>query len=149
MKARLLKNQEESYVILYMDGTIAEANKHNLTQLLQDFRVLKGFQGNDRKWNDEYPDMNAYPGDTYAYITDNDQLVICDFAPFEVVMEVETLEHNLVTVTEYGKIHKKSVEQIKLLCRHGRIAGAEKIGRDWMIPADAPYPKDRRYSKTK
>lgn len=55
---------------------------------------------------------------------------------------------NLVTTAEYGRINHKSVEQIKVFCRNGRIKNAKKIGRDWMIPVDSPYPEDRRNSKT-
>jgi len=27
----------------------------------------------------------------------------------------------------------------------GKLPGAQKVGRDWLIPADTPRPADRRY----
>ena len=34
--------------------------------------------------------------------------------------------------------------RVALLCEQGRIPGAEKVGRDWIIPADAVKPADAR-----
>ena len=33
---------------------------------------------------------------------------------------------------------------VRGMCKEGRIIGAEKIGRDWVIPGDAKRPADRR-----
>lgn len=97
------------------------------------------------KWNLEYPEMSAYPGETVAYVTDAFHLVIVDFSPFTVLFEASnTTLDDLLTVSEYAQLYNKSVEQVKVFCRHGRIPGAKKIGRDWVIPSDAPYPIDNR-----
>lgn len=53
-----------------------------------------------------------------------------------------------LTTKQYGEKVGKSVEWIKVLCRSGRL-GAQKIGRDWVIPADAPYPADMRFLKNR
>ena len=37
-----------------------------------------------------------------------------------------------------------SPRAVQLLCKEGKIAGAERFGRAWMIPADAVRPIDRR-----
>jgi len=34
--------------------------------------------------------------------------------------------------------------RVAKLCEQGRIPGAKKIGRDWLIPADAEKPADAR-----
>lgn len=44
--------------------------------------------------------------------------------------------------------------RIQTLCTEGRIEGAERLGYQWVIPADAEKPKDARiksgkYIKTK
>lgn len=149
MKARLVKDKQEKLWILCSNGSMVEADKNHLNKLLKGFHTIEQLAKKDGSfWNQEYPEMAGYPGHTYAYVTDNYQLVISDFTPFEILFQVDTSLLNLITAAEYGKVHGKSVEQIKVLCRNGRIYGARKIGRDWMIPADAPYPTDGRYSYT-
>ena len=101
---------------------------------------------NSEKWSDEYPEMVSYPGETMAYVTDSFQLVIVDFRPFKVLFDevkAPTID-DLLTVAEYAQLYNKSVEQVKVLCRKGRIVGAKKLGRDWVIPQDTPYPSDNR-----
>lgn len=149
LKARLLKDSEDNLCILCQDGSIIDADKNNLNILLTRFAAIDNLGGGEKKWNDEYPEMIMYPGKDYAYVTDEYQLVLLDFKPFMKIFEVDQSCSNLIAAAEYGKKHGKSVEQIKVFCRKGRILGAAKIGRDWMIPADAPYPADTRYSSCK
>ena len=57
----------------------------------------------------------------------------------------EELETNLVSAKGYGEQHEISVEQVKQYCRQkGRVPGAIKNGRDWLIPRDARLPVDLR-----
>ena len=45
----------------------------------------------------------------------------------------------MITARDAAKLlHLKPVT-IRLLCRAGRIEGAEKIGRDWIIPCPPKY----------
>lgn len=37
-----------------------------------------------------------------------------------------------------------SARAVQILCKEGKIVGAERFGRAWMIPADAERPVDRR-----
>ena len=37
-----------------------------------------------------------------------------------------------------------STRNVQMLCSAGKIEGAVRFGRDWMIPKDAPKPPDRR-----
>lgn len=46
---------------------------------------------------------------------------------------------------EYAKMHGKSRSQIGFYYRENRISGIIKAGRAFLIPEDAPYPKDRRF----
>ena len=57
--------------------------------------------------------------------------------------EEELLDSEMVTVHEYAEMWNRSVEQIKVHCRNGRLC-ARKQGRDWAIPRSVPYPEDRR-----
>lgn len=56
----------------------------------------------------------------------------------------EGIPSEMISTKEYAETHKKSVEQIKVYCRNGRLP-AVKTQRDWLIPRSAPYPKDRRH----
>lgn len=57
----------------------------------------------------------------------------------------EKLETNLMSAKEYGEQYGISVEQAKQYCHQkGRIPGANKNGRDWLIPRDARLPDDLR-----
>lgn len=101
---------------------------------------------NSEKWNVEFPEMFSVPGETIAYVTDAFHMVIVDFTPFKILFEEvssPTID-DLLTVADYAQLYNKSVEQVKVLCRKGRIPGAKKIGRDWVIPKDTPYPTDNR-----
>lgn len=50
----------------------------------------------------------------------------------------------------YKTIQQKAEEwnitsrRIQILCNQDRIAGAEKIGKMWLIPEDATKPNDMR-----
>lgn len=145
MKARLIKDVKGELVLLCKDGTIADASKANLIALLKEFKCAANISGDEnRRWDNGYPDMGMYPGTEYAMVTDTDQLVLTYFEPFEDIFKVEIEPTNLLTASEYGDLHGKSVEQVKVYCRSGRILGAVKMGRNWMIPADARYPADGR-----
>lgn len=50
---------------------------------------------------------------------------------------------NYYTVSEYAEITGKDVGNIRKLLIKGDIQG-EKLGRQWVIPKDTVYPKDRR-----
>ena len=45
-----------------------------------------------------------------------------------------------LTAQQWGAKHSKTARRVCVLCQQGRISGAQKIGRDWVIPADAPDP---------
>lgn len=150
MQARLLKN-DTGYWLLFIDGTMIPAEKQELTNVLFNFKTLlkDSFRLSENKnviiWKSEFPDIFSVPGDTFAYITDAFDLVILDFAPFvPLFADVNYFIEEVLTAAEYAKKHNKSVEQIKVFCRAGRIPRAKKLGRDWVIPPDAPYPFDRR-----
>lgn len=48
-----------------------------------------------------------------------------------------------ITVSEYAKIHSKDAGNVRRMLIQGRIHGA-KLGRQWAIKKDTPYPEDRR-----
>lgn len=153
MKARLIKTSKENgLALLLADGSyIKSPTVSVLGVLLFNFKNIEEFNlGRDSDtWTQEYPDMVLVPGHTLAYVTDSQQLVIEDITPFVSVFEsvkaTDPIE-DVLTASEYAELHNKSVEQVKVFCRSGRIWGAKKVGRDWIIKANSPYPTDNRFS---
>ena len=59
-------------------------------------------------------------------------------------------ETNLTTTKNYALQYGKSQEQIKqYLHQKGRIAGALRVGRDWVIPQDTKFPESIYRKKRK
>ena len=52
-----------------------------------------------------------------------------------------------LTAAEIANKWKVSSRMAAYYCEAGRIEGAVKKGKTWFIPADAPKPMDRRYSR--
>ena len=50
---------------------------------------------------------------------------------------------NLIPLTEYAARIGKAPRSVRQKCQAGNLPGAVKIGRDWLIPADAPYTDNR------
>lgn len=50
---------------------------------------------------------------------------------------------DMVTIAEYAALIGKAPRSVRQKCQLGHMPGAVKIGRDWLIPRDAPYD-DRR-----
>lgn len=50
-------------------------------------------------------------------------------------MRGKKLSKNKITVAQAVPILNIKERRIRVLCAEGRIAGAEKIGRDWLLPA--------------
>lgn len=149
MKARLIADEKGNW-LLFADGSMISAKKYEIQNMLFNFKTLLqgciSFENSQvYSWNNEYPDVQSVPGETLAYITDAAELVIVNSAPFIPLFDaVHYSIEDMETASEYAKRHRKSVEQIKVFCRAGRIRGATKVGRDWVIPKDTPYPFDQR-----
>lgn len=54
-----------------------------------------------------------------------------------------------MTLREASEKWGISPRQINYYCSEGRIPGAEKMGRVWLIPKKAAKPVDKRYKKPK
>ena len=51
---------------------------------------------------------------------------------------------NFLKIEEIAERWGVSPRAVQILCKEGKIAGAERFGRAWMIPEDAERPVDRR-----
>lgn len=54
-----------------------------------------------------------------------------------------------LSITQTAEKWGISGRRIQLLCSHGRIPGATKIGSYWAIPDDVEKPKDARIKSRK
>jgi len=50
---------------------------------------------------------------------------------------------NLISIAEYAVLVGRDPATIRQRCLRGTQPGAKKIGRDWVIPADAPFVDHR------
>ncbi len=55
---------------------------------------------------------------------------------------------NLLSVSEYAQLYHKDPGNIRRYLASGRLRG-QKIGNQWVIPKDAPYPSDDRQKSGK
>ena len=140
MKARLIRDANR-LLLLCNDGTIAAVDRLVLYDLLTNFsRTDEYFTGDMGKWTDKSPDISVYPGETLAYITDDYNLVLESFEPFASLLKTDVKLRGYISSSEFAQRHGRSTEIIKVYCRQGRIPGATKVGRGWLIPENAEYP---------
>ena len=52
-----------------------------------------------------------------------------------------------VTVQAFASQHGVSPVTVRLWISTGLLPGAQKLGRDWLIPGDAARPKDGRVTR--
>ena len=50
----------------------------------------------------------------------------------------------LLTLAELSQRDGRSIVYLRALCAAGRVRGARKIGRDWLVPERAVIPRERR-----
>ena len=60
-------------------------------------------------------------------------------------LEVSNMEY--LTTVEMSEKWNITSRRIGVLCSEGRIGGAIKKGKTWLIPSDAVKPEDARYKK--
>ncbi len=54
----------------------------------------------------------------------------------------------MISIAEYAAAHGRSPVTVRQMARTGAFQTAQKIGRDWLIEKDEPYP-DRRIKSGK
>ncbi len=50
---------------------------------------------------------------------------------------------DLIPLAQYAAQVGKAPTTVREKCQRGTVPGAVKLGRDWLIPASAPYPDAR------
>ena len=50
----------------------------------------------------------------------------------------------LISLTEYAKMHGRDPSTVRQMALRGGFTTARKIGRNWVIDSEEPYPDRRR-----
>ena len=53
-----------------------------------------------------------------------------------------------ITVKQAAEKWGISDRRVRILCSEGKISGATREGRSWMLPSDAKKPQDGRFKAT-
>ena len=59
------------------------------------------------------------------------------------------MELNLMSSKKAAELWGITDRQVQSLCLHGKIENATRLGREWLIPKDAPRPLDGRTKEAK
>lgn len=145
MIVRLVYESVGSYKLLCQDGTIQDISDDDVILTVLSLQEYCNATGKDGRWDTFASDMGKYPAQEIAYLTTWQQTCISatDWVK-NLYIEARAKLNKYVSVVEYAKLHNKSAERVKVLCREGRIAGAFKNGKVWFVPSDASYPMDAR-----
>lgn len=54
-----------------------------------------------------------------------------------------------LTTRQAAEIWEISPRRVAILCEQGRIEGAVKAGKTWLLPPDALKPADNRFKQNK
>ena len=60
-----------------------------------------------------------------------------------------SLENELMTTAEAAELWNISTRRVQILCDKGKVKGAFKMGRTWIIPKGTPKPIDGRTNAAK
>jgi len=60
------------------------------------------------------------------------------------VNEVMVVELNWMNPAQAAKLWGITDRRVQALCAAGRVPNAQRLGRGWLIPKDAPKPSDGR-----
>lgn len=55
----------------------------------------------------------------------------------------------LISLVAYAYHHGKDESRVRLMARQGKFKTAQKIGRNWVIDENEPYPADARIKSGK
>ena len=62
---------------------------------------------------------------------------------FEPAIPDDAIGDSLIPIAKYAEARGLAANSVRHKCIRGTLPGAVKLGRDWFIPADAPYPDAR------
>lgn len=140
MKARLVECKG-TLTLLIQNGKILRVTIAEAREFLIDFNN-PNLYAEPGVWDYEEFTIEAYSGDTIAYVCDEGYLHVLQAEKYKnILSESESI---YLTVAEFAEQHGKQIAIVRRMCQNGRIEGAIQKGKSWLIPATSPYPVDRR-----
>lgn len=141
MKARMVMVQDSIHLLL-CTGEIKKLSLLEAKAFIMSFDSPSHYLAG-RKWNksvsmEDYGDKS----NTIAYVDDHDNLVVPSSEKFNRLFA--QLETQYLTTAQYAELHNVSVAWVKKLCLDNRIPGVLHVGKQYLIPENAPYPEDSR-----
>ena len=84
--------------------------------------------------------FESYPARTSLNATSEDIALACAiYGAVSIAESQRILTYDMIPLLEYAKKYDKPGVIVRQKCLRGFVLGAVNVGRDWMIPADAPY----------
>ena len=88
-----------------------------------------------------------YPRRKELVATSEDTALACSiYGAISIAESKMILTYDMVPLQDYAKKYNKPGVIVRQKCLRGFVQGAVNVGRDWMIPADAPYIDYRQKS---
>lgn len=143
MKARLIRN-EGTITLMLCSGTVILMNEDKVREFFCSYNDSSAYDMT-RVIDTYVQNMIMCPGETLAYVNDENDLVIRNPQFFTGLFTIYSGDY--ITAQEYAERHGKTSAIIKRFCRDNRIPGAIKIGGRWCVPENTKYPQDSRISK--
>ena len=133
VKARLSKIENEFYLELPND-------KIKRLELDDVRHFLFNYSDPAYLSNDTSRIVARAKGEVMAKVLDTGSLVILSS---NLLLEIFPSQQDIkyLSVSEYSALHGRKSNIVTRLCREGRLPGAIKKGRAWLIPEGTPYPK--------
>lgn len=147
MKAAI-RETEQGYEILLPDHTVKPAEDDLVRSFFLRFDELEDnimFQNGEGTWEDAAVDFNR----VVAYVDDSNEMHITNAKLFRSFLGAVDVGTKYISDKEYAKKYNITVERVKSFLQIGEVEGAKRVGGKygfWIIPEDAPYPVNVRFS---
>ncbi len=128
---------ENEYHVLFSTGEIKYFNEATIGTFISRYDTLEDLE------DKPLPKIfEQYDGTTVAILESNRELIVKDASILRCIEYPS--EFPYYTVAEYADKHDRKGSIVLRYCKEKRFPGVITIGSRWLIPKNAPYPKDNR-----
>jgi len=140
MKARLAY-LDDSYHLLLCNGIIKKISQFEARNFIESYDSPEHYV-EAGEWDYSIGTMEDYGGETIVLVDNYGDMYVKSSELFRKLLR--STDVKFLSVNEYAQKHDKQRAIVTRLCAQGRLMGTIKVGSQWCIPEDAPYPKDFR-----
>lgn len=147
MKAILIQKEENMMGLFLCNGKVKTLEGlKGVIEFLTSYNDKSHYEGNE--WDFELK-KEDFDEDILFAVTKEDELVFYNQKFLNSLLAYrDPEEFVLLPAAQYAEEHGKKSGAVRKHCRNGKIPSASFTGREWLIPKNAPYPKDGRYKET-